>query len=72
MTDVAFTTWGSVRGCCDHEHPTLMDAEHCRIGDARGCKAQGGYSDRLVRIVFGNWRSYDTTTGPGRVATQED
>lgn len=63
---MAFTTWGSVRGCCGHEHATHSEASACCSDDARGCKAQGGYSDRQVRIVEGDWRSYDVTRGPGR------
>lgn len=68
---MAYTTWGSVRGCCGHEHGTFEEAATCRVADARGCKAQGGYSDRQVREVDGDWGSYDVTRGPGRIAWDE-
>lgn len=69
---MAYTTWGSVRGCCGHEHATFADAETCRVLDARGCRAHGGYSDRRVRVVDGDWRSYDVTRGPGRLSAHEE
>lgn len=68
---MAYTTWGNVRGCCGHEHTAFGDAERCRAEDARGCRSQGGYSDRQVREVDGDWRSYDVTRGPGRIAPRD-
>jgi hypothetical protein len=62
---MAFTTWGSVRGCCGHEHETYGQAETCMMADAIGCRSAGGGSDRQVREVDGDWRSYDVTRGPG-------
>ncbi|MFO7253447.1 MAG: hypothetical protein DIU60_022110 [Actinomycetes bacterium] len=64
---MAYTTWGPVRDCCGHEHDTMDEAEACIAADARGCRAQGGYSDRQVREVEGYWRNYDVTRGPGRL-----
>ena len=41
----AYTTWGPVRGCCNHAHQTPETAMKCLAQDRRGCKNQGGYSD---------------------------
>ena len=43
-----YTTRGSVRGECGHQHRSLRTAEKCRRRDADGCRSQGGYSDRRV------------------------
>jgi hypothetical protein len=67
-----FTTWGAARGCCDHEHATREEAYACVEADAEGCARQGGYSDRWVRAVEGDWRSYDVTRGPGRFLCEDD
>ena len=63
-----YTTWGSVRGGCDHAHRTHEAALRCILRDRRGCRAQGGYSDRELRRVEvpGEARDYDVTRGPGR------
>jgi len=41
-----YTTSGSVRGQCGHHHRTREAAERCLERDRRGCRSQGGYSDR--------------------------
>ena len=43
-----YTTKGSVRGCCGHQHRSIMTAVECAQRDQRGCHSQGGYSDREV------------------------
>jgi hypothetical protein len=43
-----YTTTGSVRGCCGHEHRTLAAADRCLHDDGDGCASQGGYSDRRI------------------------
>ncbi len=48
---IAFTTWGSVRGCCDHAHRTLQAAEQCIERDHRACAERGSRSDRTVRLI---------------------
>jgi hypothetical protein len=47
-TKIAYTTTGSVRGCCGHKHRTLGGAVKCLQRDTAGCNSQGGYSDRTV------------------------
>jgi hypothetical protein len=48
MTTKSYTCVGSVRGCCGRVHKTAAAAEKCLARDQRGCRAQGGYSDRRV------------------------
>ena len=43
-----YTTQGSVRGCCGHQHRTIEAAQRCAARDHAGCVRQGGYSDRSV------------------------
>lgn len=43
-----YTTCGSVRGCCGHNHRTIETAQRCVDSDQAGCARQGGYSDRSV------------------------
>jgi hypothetical protein len=43
-----YTTQGSVRGCCGHQHKTIKTAQRCINRDHAGCVRQGGYSDRSV------------------------
>ncbi len=50
-TTVIFSTYGSVRGCCGHKHKTREGADKCLTSDQKGCKSQGGYSDRSVVLV---------------------
>jgi hypothetical protein len=40
-----------VRGNCGHTHRTLSGAVRCLRDDRRGCKSQGGYSDRAIHAV---------------------
>lgn len=47
-TATTYTTQGSVRGCCGHQHRTIEAAQRCAARDHAGCKSQGGYSDRSV------------------------
>lgn len=64
-----YTTWGPVRGDCGHLHYDLMGAKNCIDRDMKGCKSQGGYSDRHIRVLkmepTATLASYDTTKGPG-------
>ena len=43
-----YTTYGSVTGDCGHSHKTHQSASQCATKHERGCKSQGGYSDRAV------------------------
>ena len=43
-----YTTRGSVRGSCGHEHRSLEAAVACLQRDQHGCSRAGGYSDRRV------------------------
>lgn len=65
--EMFFTTWGSVRGDCGHAHRTIEAAEACRSRDSRGCRSQGGYSDREIRALESpaEVREYDVRRGPG-------
>jgi hypothetical protein len=47
-TSDTYTTYGSVRGDCGHQHQTHEAAQRCADRDMRGCRRAGGYSDRLV------------------------
>ncbi len=49
-----YTCIGSVRGCCGHKHRSLKTAARCLDRDIKGCRKQGGYSDRYVRFVDGS------------------
>jgi hypothetical protein len=46
-----YTTTGSVRGSCGHKHRTITTAYACLCEDQRGCKNQGGYSDRDIVLI---------------------
>lgn len=47
---------GPIRGGCRHKHRTPESAEKCRVKDAKACKKQGGYSDRVVlECQEGGW-----------------
>lgn len=39
---------GAVRGECGHHHRTVESATVCVLQDKHNCRAQGGYSDRIV------------------------
>lgn len=53
-----YITIGSVRGACPHVHRTLSAAEKCLARDRAGCDRHGGYSDRRIVRVDGDY-SYD-------------
>ncbi len=48
---IRYTLTGSVRGNCGHNHLTILGAARCSVADQRGCKSQGGYSDRDLRVI---------------------
>ena len=48
---VTYTTYGSVRGCCGHEHASIESARRCLDLDRDGCDSQGGYSDREIVLI---------------------
>lgn len=48
MSATTYTCTGSVRGNCGHNHRTIEGAVRCCKADQRGCKSQGGYSDRSI------------------------
>ena len=63
-----YTTYGAVRGCCEHAHKTVRAAAECIAHDRVECAKQGGYTDRLIRecLSRADIVSYDVTHGPGR------
>lgn len=65
-----FRTYGEIRGDCGHVHRTLQGAQKCLARDIAGCKSQGGYSDRQIRIVFDN--TYPLGRALGRALTEEE
>ena len=71
---IRYTTWGSIRGGCDHEHRTLRAAYQCLRRDQRGSVGQGGYSDRHVRALDPEHvrGEYDVTQGPGRAVNSDE
>lgn len=46
-----YTTSGAIRGCCGHVHQYFEKAVECLEKDKKGCKKQGGYSDRSIYKV---------------------
>ena len=68
MKKVRYTTWGPVCDCCDHEHRSVRTALACLARHREGCRMQGGYSDRHIRVIRpgevhqGDWY---VTRGPG-------
>ena len=55
MKKLGYTTEGNVRSDCGHTHRTLKTAYECLRKDERGCRKQGGYSDRkVVRVMLEN------------------
>lgn len=68
MAKKLFTSFGPIRGGCDHVHKTLFEVVECIEHDRSGCRGQGGYSDRQIRIINDKKeiQSYDMTVGPGR------
>lgn len=69
-----YTTWGPIRGDCGHLHRSIRAAQSCAERDARGCRSQGGYGDRALRIVESRQEltTYDVTRGPGRRLTEHE
>lgn len=57
-TKLQYTSQGSVRGWCGHAHRRLDTALKCIERDHRGCKTQGGYSDRQAMRLL-NGKVYD-------------
>jgi len=51
-----YTTHGSVRGGCGHQHRTMAAAVRCLQSDQEGCRQQRGYSDRSVRVIEGDYQ----------------
>lgn len=59
-----YTTYGSVRGCCGHKHKTSEAAEKCLDRDQKGCRSQGGYSDRsVVEVGEDGYLYHDASDG---------
>lgn len=57
--ETTYTTSGSVRGTCGHQHHTVEAAAECMARDARACRSLGGgaYSDRhVIAVVDGQER----------------
>jgi hypothetical protein len=46
-----YTTRGSLRGCCGHNHRTMTAAVRCLLSDQSGCRNHAGYSDRVIRVT---------------------
>lgn len=44
----AYTTDGPVRGSCGHRHQSEATAARCLEKDRKGCRSQGGFSDRRI------------------------
>lgn len=62
MSNVTYTTIGSVRGSCGHNHRTLATAQACADRDNRAVKRGNGassYSDRSVCHSDGSRLSMD-------------
>ena len=71
---IRYTTWGSVCGDCGHEHRTLEAAYRCLRRHQRGCRSQGGYSDREIRRLDpgSTVDSYYVQDGPGQPLPGEE
>ena len=50
-TVTAWTTRGSVRGGCGHNHKSLRAALECVDRDIAACRKVGGYSDRQAVAI---------------------
>lgn len=55
-----YIAFGDVRGDCGHAHRTARAAAVCVERDRRGCRSQGGYSDRIVLRQYGTRREAQT------------
>lgn len=51
MDTTTYTTYGSVRGGCGHRHGYEETAQRCLDQDRKGCRKQGGYSDRSIAVI---------------------
>ena len=78
---ITYTCYGSVRGCCGHEHRTEDAAFRCIERDTRGCASHGGYSDRQIfsrtpedreHEPNGPWRYSDRTPWRGGYPVELD
>lgn len=58
-----YYTIGSVRGNCGHKHHTPKSAAECCLKDSKGCKKQGGYSDRRIKGSDGTAWAYEELDG---------
>ena len=56
-----YTTRGSVRGSCGHNHRTIATACRCLKADQAGCRSQRGYSDRTIHAVDSDGTECDST-----------
>lgn len=50
---IKYTTKGSARSTCGHNHRSIKTAVKCLLADGSGCQSQGGYTDRFVVRVDG-------------------
>lgn len=68
-----YTTWGPDRQDCGHRHKKIEQAIACLRTDMRGCRKQGGYSDRQIRVIYSrdDLVNYDVTKGPGHRLDQD-
>ena len=55
--NATYTTKGSIRGSCGHQHRSVRTAVECVAMDQAACKSQHGYSDR--RVVNGDGSELD-------------
>lgn len=58
-----YTTYGDVRGGCNHRHRTRNRAEECLWRDQNICASQRGYSDRSVVAIDADGYMIDPDTG---------
>ena len=56
---ITYTCRGPVRGACGHIHRTPSGASACLRRDSRGCRAHGGYTDRLIFASDGDILRHD-------------
>jgi len=70
MRLIGYTTYGSIRGGCGHNHATPEEADACLAQDGSGCRTQGGYSDRATVGIGADGYLY-YYTGSDRAAEDE-
>ena len=53
MGGIRYTTDGSLRGRCGHQHKTIEKAAQCLDDDEAWCRAQGadGHTDRRIVVI---------------------